>query len=71
MPDLEDEAIRRRIAQRIDGCDMNTAASLATRQPQQSRVRYVTVAVNDLEFARLKGKLEVPREGGEKINGMG
>jgi len=50
---------------------MNAAASLATRQPQQSCVRYVTVAVNDLEFARLKGKLKVSREGGEKINGTG
>jgi hypothetical protein len=50
---------------------MNAATSLARRQPQQPRVRYVPVAVNDLEFARLKGKLEVSRDGGEKIDGTG
>jgi hypothetical protein len=41
---------------------MDAAASLATRQPQQSRVGYIPVAVNDLEFARLKGKLEFSRK---------
>jgi hypothetical protein len=30
---------------------------------------YVPVAVNDLEFARLEGKSEVPRYRGKKING--
>ena len=63
--------IRAGITQRIDGFNMDTAASLAARQPQRSRVRYVPVAVNDLELARLKGKLEFSRDGGEKINGTG
>ena len=42
---FEDEAIPPRITQRIDGFHMDAAASLATRQPQQSRVGYVPITV--------------------------
>ena len=67
---LENEAIRRRIAERIDGFNMNTAASLAACQPEKAGVRYVPVAV-DLEFARLEGELEVFCDRCEQINSTG
>ena len=50
---LEDETIRRRITQRIDGFNMDAAASLATRQPQQPCMRHVPVAVDHLEVTVL------------------
>jgi hypothetical protein len=46
-------------------------AFLAARQPQQAGVRYVPAAVNDLELARLIGKLEVSRYGSENVIGTG
>ena len=53
---LEDETIRRRITQRIYGFDMDTAASLATCEPKQTRVGYVPVPVDNLKLACFDGE---------------
>jgi hypothetical protein len=50
---------------------VNATASFAARQPKQSSVGYVPVAVNDLEFASFQGKLEVSRYGSDNVGGPG
>jgi hypothetical protein len=50
---FENEPIRPRIAQRIDGVNMNAAASPTACQPQQPCMRHVPVAVDHLEVTVL------------------
>src|SRR5208337_5603442 len=56
---LEDETIRCRITQRINGFDVDTAAPLATCQAEETCVCYVPVAIDDLEFARFNREEEI------------
>src|ERR1019366_1543464 len=56
---LEDKTIRRGITQRIDGLDMDTAASLAAGQTQQPGVGHVPVAIDDLELTSFDQKSKV------------
>src|SRR5208337_4174457 len=47
---LEDKPIRRRITERIDDLNMDAAASLATRKPEEAGVCNVPATVNKLQF---------------------
>jgi hypothetical protein len=43
----------------MDGFNMDSAASLATRQPEEAGVRDINATINESEFAVAQRKVEV------------
>jgi hypothetical protein len=58
---LEDQTVGLGITQRVDRLDMDTTASLATRQAKQTRGGHIPGIVEELKFTSAQRKIKILR----------